>query len=387
MSTKTLQVYLADHLAGSRYLLRLLERCREEHGDHAALDALLAELQGEVEEDRAVLRAMLVRVGGSVSTVKEAGAWVLEQASRIKHLEPSRSAGSGLLERLETLVLGLSGKRALWRALEEISGGTGRFGGVSVELLRRRAEDQGNRVEEHRRRVAREVLGASLDASGAPERLRGVLLDLDGTLLDSNDAHARAWSDAFADAGRPVSFERVRPLIGLDGDRLIAELTDLDPDGAEAERISDRHTRRFLEDHLPSLEPTPGARDFVERLGEEGLVFCVATSAGETIKDAVMEAAGIDDLVACSTSASDVDEGKPDADLVEEALDAAGLDPAEAILVGDTPYDVTAGARTGVAVVALRCGGAGDAELSGAAALYDDPADVLSSWDGSPFAR
>jgi HAD superfamily hydrolase (TIGR01509 family) len=230
--------------------------------------------------------------------------------------------------------------------------------------------------------VAREafVQAEDPDRPEAPSELRGVLLDLDGTLLESNDAHARAWVDAFREADRNVPYEVVRPLIGLDGDRLITALADLDPEGEEARRISDRHTARFLERYLSECEPTPGARALVERLLEEGLTVCAATSSRREEANATLEAAGVADLVPCATSADDVEQGKPHPQMLQAALDAAGLEAETTILVGDTPYDVEAGLEARVGVVAVRCGGSGDAELSGALAVYDDPAGVREGW-------
>src|SRR5829696_6611550 len=88
--------------------------------------------------------------------------------------------------------------------------------------------------------------------------LRTVLLDIDGTLVDSNDAHARAWVGSLAAHGYVVPFEQVRPLIGKGGDKILPELVGLDPESSEAERMSEARSELFLQE-LPTLRPTPGA--------------------------------------------------------------------------------------------------------------------------------
>jgi HAD superfamily hydrolase (TIGR01509 family) len=383
MSRHALETYLTDHLAGSRVGLQLIDRCQGAHRERPELQVFLSELQEQVVRDRRILRSMLLRMDGSPSAVKEAGARLLQQGSRMTARELAEAAGPGLLELLEALALGVSRTRHLWEALEAASGGTGRFGGVELGELRQRAEEQHHRVEAWRREVAREVFveAGDPDRPEAPDELRGVLLDLDGTLLASNEAHARAWVDALRESDPEVRYEVVRPLIGLDGGRFIAAAADVEPEGEEARRISDRHTERYLERYLPGCQATPGARALVERLLEEGLTVCAATSSRHAEARATLEAAGVADLVPCATSADDVERGKPHPEMLHTALEAAGLAAEEAILVGDTPYDVQAGLEAGVAVVAVRCGGSGDAELSGAVAIYDDPAGVREGWE------
>src|SRR3982751_1292441 len=105
-----------------------------------------------------------------------------------------------------------------------------------------------------------------------------VLLDIDGTLLDSNDAHAFAWAEAFAAAGRPLPYERIRPLIGKVTDKVLAELLGLAEDEPLARQLADERKRRFLS-HLPSLRPMPGARPLLEHMKAEGLALAVVTSA------------------------------------------------------------------------------------------------------------
>ena len=217
--------------------------------------------------------------------------------------------------------------------------------------------------------------------------LRTVLLDVDGTLIDSNDAHARAWVDSLRAHGYVVPFEQVRPLIGKGGDKLLPELTGLDPESGEAERIGATRSELFLGRELPSLRPTRGARSLLEHLLDVGFELVVATSAKDDEVRALLEQAGVSDLIQLASSADDAERSKPDPDIVQAALRLSGSQAAHSAMLGDTPYDVEAAARARVPAIALRCGGWwDDAAFARATALYDDPADLLAHFDDSPLA-
>lgn len=211
------------------------------------------------------------------------------------------------------------------------------------------------------------------------------LLDIDGTLLDSNDAHALAWVDVLAEFGHETSFERVRELIGKGGDKLLPEVTGLAKESPEGEAISKRRTAIFKAKYLPDLRPFPGARALLEALRSRGLGLVIATSSGADQVEGLLRAAGVHDLVDDEATSDDAARSKPDPDVVRAALAKSGRRPAEAVMLGDTPYDVEAAARAGVRSVALRCGGWDDEALRGAAAVYDDPRDLLANLATSPF--
>jgi HAD superfamily hydrolase (TIGR01509 family) len=215
---------------------------------------------------------------------------------------------------------------------------------------------------------------------------RAVLLDIDGTLIDSNDAHAHAWVAAFAASGRRVDFTRVRPLIGKGGDKLLAEIAGIDIESDEGKRLGKTRLQIFKDDFLPTLKATRGARRLLERLSREGLTLTVATSAQEAEVDDLLRVAGIQDLIHAASSSDDAEESKPDPDIIHAALRKARCEATEAIMIGDTPYDIEAASRAGVVVVALRCGGWwSDEQLAGAAALYDDPQDLFDNLERSRF--
>ena len=217
--------------------------------------------------------------------------------------------------------------------------------------------------------------------------VRAAILDIDGTLIDSNDAHAQAWVDVGKEMGFEIEFGHVRRLIGMGGDKVLPELTGLEDDSDEAEKVKKRRGEIFRERYLPTLRPFPRARELLERFQADGMTLVVATSASKDDMGKLLEKAGIKDLIEEKTSQSDVEASKPDPDVIEAAVEKAGCKPSEAVMLGDTPYDVEAARRAGVPCVALRCGGWDDDELSDAVAIYDDPADLLANYAESPYSR
>jgi HAD superfamily hydrolase (TIGR01509 family) len=216
---------------------------------------------------------------------------------------------------------------------------------------------------------------------------RGALLDIDGTLIDSNDAHARSWVAALAERDIHVRWEEVRRLIGMGGDKLLPAISGIDADSPDGVRIAERRGEIFRERHLPYLAPFPEARDLLLRMKADGLTLVAASSAKADELGALLAIAGARDLLQGATSSDDAARSKPDPDIVQEAIRRSGH-PADAlVMLGDTPYDVEAARRAGVRIVAFRCGGWDDDGLRGAAAIYDGPADLLSRYDGSILAR
>jgi HAD superfamily hydrolase (TIGR01509 family) len=217
-------------------------------------------------------------------------------------------------------------------------------------------------------------------------RPTGVLLDVDGTLVDSNDAHARAWVEALAEAGVAVEFATVRRLIGKGGDKLLPEVSGIDAESPKGKAISKRRGEIFRKQYLPGLKPFPGAKELLARMKKAGLDLAVASSAKKDELKGLLKVCGADEFIAASTSSDDAENSKPDPDIVHAALGRLGQPPGKVILLGDTPYDVEASRRAGIRVVALRCGGWGDVDLTGAVRIYDDPADLLARFEESPFA-
>jgi len=216
---------------------------------------------------------------------------------------------------------------------------------------------------------------------------RAVIFDVDGTLVDSNDDHALAWVQAITESGRRVEFSRVRPLIGMGGDKLLPEVTGLSIDSPEGKAIASRRRDIFQRDHLPHLKPTRGAQALLEWLRDDRQKLLVASSAEDDELRQLLDVAGASRLIESATSSDDAERSKPDPDIVAAALRRAGVPAAEVIMVGDTPYDVAAALRAGIEIIGLRSGGWSDQELTGAVAVYADPEDLLEHYDLSPFKR
>ncbi len=214
---------------------------------------------------------------------------------------------------------------------------------------------------------------------------RGVILDVDGTLVDSNNAHAQAWVEAFADAGHDVPFEKVLRLIGMGSDKLVPECIGIEKDTPEGKKIAERRKEIFVHQLLPNIKPTSGTADLLRYMHESGLKLVVASSAEKDELQPLLEIAGATEFIQEQTSSSDAKESKPDPDIVLVALGSIGLDPAEVVMVGDTPYDVEAATKAGVAVIGVRSGGWDNQGLKGAIAVYENCADILEQYDDSPL--
>jgi len=216
------------------------------------------------------------------------------------------------------------------------------------------------------------------------QTLRVVLLDVDGTLVASNESHARAWVDALAEFGFAIPVSQMRPLIGMGGDKILPRVhSNLDEEHEPGKSIVARRLSIFLERYAPRLKATPGATALLDRFGERGLLRVAATSANETEFKAIVEAAGIKQHLDLWTTADDADRSKPDPDIVQSALAKAKMAKSEALFIGDTPYDIEAAHRTGVPIVALQCGGWSEPNLAGAEAVYETPAHLLREYEDS----
>lgn len=218
-------------------------------------------------------------------------------------------------------------------------------------------------------------------------RYSTVLFDVDGTLVESNDAHAEAWVKAFAEAGIAVDPVTVRRSIGMGGDKLMPEVSGIDETSPQGAAIARRRGEIFVTEFLPHLTPFRGAGQLVAALKQRQFTLVAASSAKREELARLLEIAGAASSFDNSTSSDDAAESKPDPDIVHAALRLAGAPATDAIMIGDTPYDIAAAARAGVRTIAFRCGGWEDEHLEQAAAIYDGPWDLLDRLDASPLAR
>jgi HAD superfamily hydrolase (TIGR01509 family) len=216
---------------------------------------------------------------------------------------------------------------------------------------------------------------------------RGVILDIDGTLLDSNAAHVRAWVEALTEHGHDVTEDDIWPLVGMGGDNLLPAAVGIDKESEEGKKISERRGEIYKTRYFPHLRPFPEVRQLLEKMRENGLTLVVASSSPDDEVEKALKTIGIEDLLESATSATDAGRSKPDPDVVRSALERSGLAAGEVLMLGDTPYDIEAAGKVEVGVIAVRSGGFPDEDLAGAVAIYDNAADLLARWESSPLAR
>lgn len=217
-----------------------------------------------------------------------------------------------------------------------------------------------------------------------------VIFDVDGTLIDSVDFHARAWVDAFAAFGHSVPFDKVRRQIGKGGDQLMPVFLSHE----EIEQISkalESHRGNLLKErYLSRFWAFAKVRELIQRVLADGTLVALGSSAKEDELAAYKKIAGIEDLIDTDTSSDDAEHSKPCADIVEAAIAKLGItDLSRILVVGHTPYDAQAALRAGQQTIGLRCGGWSEEELraAGCIAVFQDPADLLAQYDASHLAH
>lgn len=213
-----------------------------------------------------------------------------------------------------------------------------------------------------------------------------VILDLDGTLVNSNDAQAMAWMEAMREAGfRRASFERLRPLIGLPAPALLAQAVGVAAETDVGRMIIDRRRQIFARRYLPGVGPTVGARLLLEKMHRQGLRLILATTAGDDEAARLIKVAGVGPLLDDAVTGNDLSRSSNGGDVLRVALERCRSDRANVVMVADTPFDVEAGRKARIRVVALRCGGWADSTLEGAVAIFNNPGDLHDRYARSPF--
>lgn len=213
--------------------------------------------------------------------------------------------------------------------------------------------------------------------------IKALLLDIDGTLLDSNDLHARAWVEALKDAGFDIPLEHVRPLIGMGSDNLLPALLGTEAGDPLADELAKYRGELFRDKYLHRVRPFQGTRQLLKRLKSKGYQLVAATSASKKDLDQLLRQGKIASLLPLRVNGDDVTNSKPDPDIVLAALKKAKVRKDQALMVGDTPYDITAATRAGVDAIAFTCGGWKADDLIEAKEIYKNPKDMLKSFEGA----
>jgi HAD superfamily hydrolase (TIGR01549 family) len=219
---------------------------------------------------------------------------------------------------------------------------------------------------------------------------KAVIFDVDGTLVDSVDLHARAWQEAFRDFGLDISFEDIRGQIGKGGDQLMPVFLSQQMLQQQGEQLEKHRGGIFRRKYLPLVTGFAAVRALFQRLQRDGKQIALASSAKQDELETYKNIAGIADLVDTHTSSDDAEKSKPYPDIFQAAwqrLDA--VEPGDVMVIGDTPYDAQAARSAGLRSIGMLCGGFPEAALqrAGCIAIYRDPADLLRNYDASPLAE
>jgi phosphoglycolate phosphatase-like HAD superfamily hydrolase len=191
---------------------------------------------------------------------------------------------------------------------------------------------------------------------------------------------------AFADHAVTVDPIEVRRCIGMGGDKLMPRVSGIEEDSPQGTAIATRRGEIFAREFLPVLQAFRDSDRLVARVKALGLNAVAASSAQKDELKKLLAIAGAASLMDAKTSSDDAEQSKPAPDIIHAALQRAKALPAEAVMIGDTPYDVAAARKAGVRVVAFRCGGWIDPDLVGAIEIYDGPWDLLANIDRSALA-
>ncbi len=210
------------------------------------------------------------------------------------------------------------------------------------------------------------------------------VFDLDGTLVDSNEAHVASWERAFRHFGKRFSLEQLRRQVGKGSDKYLPEFLSAEELRRFGKELDDYRSQIFRADYLPHVRPFPKVKELFERIRRDGLPIVLATSGKKEATRKYIKLLGVGDLITGQTTADDAEESKPAPDIFEAALTKLdAIPPTETLVVGDTRFDLEAARAAGCPAIGLLCGGKSAEELraAGARAIYRDPADLLAHYE------
>lgn len=210
---------------------------------------------------------------------------------------------------------------------------------------------------------------------------QAMLLDIDGTLVDSNDKHTHCWVEAFARFGKEVPWSVIRGQIGKGGDLLVPDVLNAREMRRFGEPLKEYRGELWKEKYMKTVEPFPGAVESIRAIHARGVKLALASSSNPDEVEYYVGLLGVDDLLEGATSKEDAQFSKPSPEIFQAALDRVKSDPARTFAVGDTPYDILAGHRVPLPVIAVRCGGFPEASLEKAEYVFDDLAQMTRELD------
>jgi HAD superfamily hydrolase (TIGR01509 family) len=214
-----------------------------------------------------------------------------------------------------------------------------------------------------------------------PVRIKAMLLDIDGTLVDSNDKHADCWVEAFAHFGKTVEWPEVRDQIGKGGDLLVPDTLSAREMLTFGEDVKKYRGELWKERYMHTVQPFGGAREAIEALHARGIKLAFASSSNPDEVEYYVELLGAAPLLEGATSKEDAEFSKPSPEIFQAALEQLRSDPARTLAIGDTPYDVLAAHRVPVPIVAVLSGGFPRERLAKAEFLFDDVSAMVRELD------
>lgn len=220
-------------------------------------------------------------------------------------------------------------------------------------------------------------------------KVKALLCDIDGTLVESNWLHAEAWRVAFAEMGVMLDLETLRRQIGKGGDELIPVFVPWWKRPAVEDPL--KAFRKYVFQHglREQVQAIQGVRPLLERVRQSGLRVAVATSSKKDDLEVLLRVAGVEDLMDVRTTSDDAERAKPHPDIFSSVLEKLGLSAEECIGLGDTPYDAESAGKAGVRTIGVMTGGWSREELlnAGCIAVYKDAQELLERFESSPLVR
>lgn len=220
--------------------------------------------------------------------------------------------------------------------------------------------------------------------------IEAVIFDMDGTLVDTVDMHAKAWQRAFQEFGKELEFSAVRVQIGKGSDQLMPVFLNKKEIEEIGKQVETRRGEIFKSEYLPQAKAFPQVRELITRIKQDGKQVILASSAPEDELVHYIKVTNIEDLLEGKTSADDAESSKPEPDIFEAALKKLGSpDASRCVVVGDTPYDAIAAGKIRLRTIGVLCGGFPEQDLrdAGCIEIYHNPSDLLAHYDDSVIAH
>ena len=216
---------------------------------------------------------------------------------------------------------------------------------------------------------------------------KAAIFDIDGTLVNFVDLHARAWQEALVEFGHDVTFEQARRQIGKGGDQLIPVFLSETEQKEHGDELEEWRGKLFKSKYLPMVRPFSAVPELLGRVRAAGLKIAAASSAKKSELEVYLEVARITDLIDVAVSSEDAEHSKPAPDIFLITLKKLGIDGSEAVAIGDTPYDAEAASKAFIPTIGLLCGGSAEVDLrkSGCIAVYPGPGALLACFSASPL--